>query len=1266
MFRKIVNKFLLFVSCFIILIALLLSILRIVVDVSNIEKPWFERILSYYVHHPVSIGYVDTDWLAWSPSLRIRNLKIYQSDHNKELIAGFKKFNIGFAFIEWMKYHSFILVKVSASDGELNINAGDSNFFSFGKVVNNQLASNNLRPTIWLAGHSYISLKNISLKFDGQTKQPFYGLINKLQTYHYEKNRIISGVLSIQNNKQFIKIVGKIPENNVLSSSMQWYFGIHNLPLDLFEKYLTSFNVPIVGTLQNGIVNSDIWMNILNGKVVLLKSKNDIKKLAIKTNLHLQKSIYIRELKFDDQWRKQEKGWSSYFSYVSYNNQKLLYHSSLSVFFNDHNGKFDSYVINIPNINLHDMFYVRNYITDIKLPNNIMNYISHVYPSGSLEDFRLRIQKKDNHILGVSSSFDFHHISLSNMGVIPATLNISGSVITQNKQGQIHLSSHGTLVMSKKMTGETIPISSMEGIISWKKMQTKTVIKTRSLKVSNSDFDIHIHPTVITKDERGFYLDSDFSYDLQNLSKVISIIPRAGLKPKLVTWLNKAFTDQGSIHGDLIWRGYVKDFPYKKNQGYFEALASLDNVDLYFNKKWPTIHNIQGNAEFINNEFLASIDSAKIRDIPLDNIKLSIPNLKKPHLNIVGKSSSSVNVVLANLKYFPIGLASKFHNFAGSGLMLLHLHLDLPFKNHFRNKHYEGDINFENSSLIMPWFTIPINSINGTIHFSNDIITAKNLTGSLFNNLAHFNIATNQADQVQKITIQSQIPVEQIRHYFGWSFLDNFSGVTPYKAILLLANKKQRNSSLAVFSSLQGITSHFPVPLKKSSVSKTPFELNMIFPDSAGKLLSLNIAYGSKLNAKIELKKKKNIFNISRGVVAIGNIKAKLPKVNGLDLIVVAKKFDWNKWLNCFKGFSNNDDDTLLNQIYIQTPLLKIFGQNVRTAYVVAKNLDPNWKININSENVVGTVVAYFDRSNPFYLAKFDRLYLSKSQYASALDNKVFDSIPSMHVSAEKFHFSQLSFGSLDLDLKALNHKIVIDKLLTKNDDNTMLVNGYWLDNPPHVDKTVLNMHVNTKNLGSLLHQLHTTNVVRNGGGVITYAGGWLGAPNHFDKKTLYGKVTINVQNGMFINLGDKVSSEMGIGKLLNIFSLQTLQRRLSLNFNDLTDKGFSFNQLNGDFVLQDGKAQLQHLTVNGPVAKVDVGGHVDYINKYCNLTINVSPYVTSSAPVIATLAGGPVVGAIAWVVNKIISPGLGKIIRFSYNAKGSWDHIKFTKSVKS
>ena len=149
---------------------------------------------------------------------------------------------------------------------------------------------------------------------------------------------------------------------------------------------------------------------------------------------------------------------------------------------------------------------------------------------------------------------------------------------------------------------------------------------------------------------------------------------------------------------------------------------------------------------------------------------------------------------------------------------------------------------------------------------------------------------------------------------------------------------------------------------------------------------------------------------------------------------------------------------------------------------------------------------------------------------------------------------------------------------MTKNQNNVINLNGVWTESLSHVNKTSLNMSITTHDFGEFLTKWHMTDMVRNGSGVISYQGGWLGAPYDPDKKTLYGKVSVVAQNGLFVNLGDNVSSEMGIGKLLNIFSLQTLPRRLSLNFNDLTDKGFSFDQLGGHFDLKKWSSKVERL----------------------------------------------------------------------------------------
>ena len=987
MLKKIINKIFLAISCFIIIVALILSLLRIAVDFSNIEKPWFERVLSHYIHHPVVIGRVDTDWLAWSPSIRIHNLKVFQNTENTQLLAGFKQIDVGLALIEWVKYHSLILVKVSASSGSLNINQKTSQFLSLQKVNDQSTFQDNVKFVIWLAGHSYISLSHIAIKLNGQSHRVIHGMINNLQTYHYKKNRMIIGRVGINNNKQSIRIIGTIPLSNLLNSQMKWYFHINNFPIYLLEKY-SSMHLPQGGELKNGFISSDVWLNFINGKVTLLKSHSDIKKIALKTDSHMKNSLYIADLKFNTQWQRMTNGWGINLSHVLFDNHRLLTDSFLNLFYNNMGAGSESFLINIPKLSLHDIYYLEKPVINLQLPVKLRDVFKHVYLNGNIHDLRLKIQQKNNHESGLTGSFDFNHISFQPVGNIPAILNLSGSLVLNKKQGQVHLSSHDSLVMAKSMTEKNLPISDMQGNIYWKKMSDKTIIRTDDFNLRDHNYDISINPSVITKDINGIYIDSYLSYKLNSLNNIVSMIPGSRLKPKLVSWLGKAFNNKGAIDGALIWRGYLKDYPYKKNQGYFESISSLKGVDLHFNKKWPSIQNINGDMEFINNKLNVDINTAHMKNIPLKNIKATMANLKKPHLIIAGQTELALNDALANLKYLPIGLDKEFKGFSGSGMMKVDLDLDLPFRNHFKNKSYHGNITFNNSSLVLPWFGIPINSIVGKIHIQNGLISSNNITASLFNNVGQFNISTNKSTKAQKITIKSVVPINQIQQYFGWSFLNNIAGKTPYHAILILQHNKQLQSSLAVFSSLHGVRSHYPQPLTKSASSNIPFELYMSFATAKNNVSDLKFKLGSKLNARMLFNKKNNTFTMSRGVLASGNINAKLPQTKGLNIDIITKKFNWNKWLDCIRGLSNQSKDSIVHKVYIQTPLLIMYGQKIRTAYVDAENLDPNWKIRINSENVVGSVVAYFDRPTPYYLANFTRLYLAKTKIKKSKKNE--------------------------------------------------------------------------------------------------------------------------------------------------------------------------------------------------------------------------------------------------------------------------------------
>ncbi|MDF3055733.1 MAG: transrane protein, partial [Gammaproteobacteria bacterium] len=154
----------------------------------------------------------------------------------------------------------------------------------------------------------------------------------------------------------------------------------------------------------------------------------------------------------------------------------------------------------------------------------------------------------------------------------------------------------------------------------------------------------------------------------------------------------------------------------------------------------------------------------------------------------------------------------------------------------------------------------------------------------------------------------------------------------------------------------------------------------------------------------------------------------------------------------------------------------------------------------------------------------------------------------------------------------------------------------------------------------------------------------------------LDGQFSIDVGKGRIINISKSSQTELGFGKMLNLLSLQSLPRRLTLDFSDLSVEGFAFDEMKGDFKLENGVANTQNAYLEGNVARIDLKGNIDLDRKGYNLVMLVTPYVTKSIPVVATIAGGPIAGAAAWVGQKILGGVIDTMTSSRYRVTGSWD----------
>ena len=128
-----------------------------------------------------------------------------------------------------------------------------------------------------------------------------------------------------------------------------------------------------------------------------------------------------------------------------------------------------------------------------------------------------------------------------------------------------------------------------------------------------------------------------------------------------------------------------------------------------------------------------------------------------------------------------------------------------------------------------------------------------------------------------------------------------------------------------------------------------------------------------------------------------------------------------------------------------------------------------------------------------------------------------------------------------------------IDKLAVTTPEATLAAGGAWRGNPT---ASSLNFELNTSDAGQFLARAGYPDLVKAGKAQLKGSLAWNGHPGLIDYPSLSGEIQLQAQNGQFLEI------EPGLGKLVSLMSLQSLPRRISLDFRDVFSKGFEFERI--------------------------------------------------------------------------------------------------------
>ena len=528
----------------------------------------------------------------------------------------------------------------------------------------------------------------------------------------------------------------------------------------------------------------------------------------------------------------------------------------------------------------------------------------------------------------------------------------------------------------------------------------------------------------------------------------------------------------------------------------------------------------------------------------------------------------------------------------------------------------------------------------------------------------------------------------------------NASGATAYAGTL---GFRRGVAEVTLSSSLKGLALNLPAPLGKSAEAELPLGVSK-------QLLASSLNPGQPLLDELSV----NIGRVaaisyvrnvsgSEPVVLRGGISLGLEPGEsvaappaGVAANIKLAKVDldaWEKILNSAApsgsaGVAVNRPADALAQAYLPTVMairakeLVVQGRKLNNVVVGGSREGLNWRANVDATELNGYVeFGQPGRSNAGRVyARLSRLSLAPgtANDVEAILDEQPTSIPALDIVVDDMELRGKKLGRVEIE--AVNRGAAgeggarewrVNKFNVSVPEAQLTATGNWVAvKPPTVAageprpattrserrRTEMNFKLDIADSGELLRRFGMGDLIRRGKGKLEGQIAWLGSPLTLDYPSMSGQFNVNVESGQF------VKADPGIAKLLGVLSLQSLPRRLTLDFRDVFSQGFAFDFVRGDVGIQQGRASTNNLQMSGVNAAVLMEGSADIGHETQDIKVVVVPEINAgTASLIATVIN-PALGVGSFLAQMFLRRPLMEAATQEFHIDGTWADPKITK----
>lgn len=732
-------------------------------------------------------------------------------------------------------------------------------------------------------------------------------------------------------------------------------------------------------------------------------------------------------------------------------------------------------------------------------------------------------------------------------------------------------------------------------------------------------------------------------------------------------WVRNAIRRAVVPDARLRLKGVLDDFPFRDGKGQFLVAIKVADGLLDYAPGWPVIDGIHGEVRFEGPGMRIEAASARIFGVRLADVVADVPDLDvlpSEVMTITGKAAGPTADFLRFVSESPV--AGRIDHFTdgmrAEGNGSLDLRLVMPLRK-MDDSTVRGDYRFTANRLWLLDGLPPLEAAGGRLSFTEDTLSIPEARAQALGAPLRL-VARTEADGNVRFEADGAASLGAVRAGWpqaaDWPVVDHLSGSAPWKADVRIS---RGGTQVVVTSSLEGVSASLPAPFNKPASDAWPLRVAFGRPTGGGPP-SLDVDLGDRVSARLRRDAGSTEWHGGVGILQPVRVADK-----GVMVSAEFDTLDVDAWRRALASEGAEPAETeaatpaepalALAGVAMQAREMRAFGQTLKGVQLRALADAGGWKARLDSDLAAGE----FDwrhAGNGTLNAHFRHLTLAGddegAKSVDAPEEAPPRRLPGLDIVADRFSLRGKDLGRLEVLARNRGGLWLLERLSVANADGRLSGTGRWQAAGRQL--TDLDFKLETTDVGRFSHRLGYADAVR--GGQATLAGklSWRGPPTRIDFPSLSGSMTLETGPGQFNKL------EPGVGRLLGILSLQSLPRRITLDFRDVFSSGFAFDRISGSIDVAKGVLRTDDLEIRGPAARIRMRGVADIEAETQDLKVAVQPTLSESVAVGAA-AGlvNPVAGVVAYVAQKVLSDPIEKFFAYEYVITGTWADPVVSKS---